>query len=834
MDLKGLDKQVNMYSLDTGAFYTDKEKKIQRRINRYNNLVRHLKMTGNDELLNKTKQRIKEAKALLIETIDNNVEIRQLDKASLIEKNVISVFESVLTRTLGIKEDSLTDKIIVVRAYYYQVLKELIKNGFMLDEEKYIYFSSSAGQIRGKKGVWIKEREWDKYKDSLTCGLSVKEINKQGGSNINKYLAYIALTNSASAPFNNFDIRKAIVVNDLETNVIGTVDYIDKTSYEITRKEMEIPIEHTDGAGMILPKRSKKSFMVRLPFVKGLLVPFAFDEFAKECDNTKITDIYNREWDIIEDNIEIIFTKSQFKMWKYYDSWEKYQNNFIEYKCQAAKLNEEESVFPDARLNYQMLQTLTDMTDEELESIARRTIEDIKNIGSNKETMLRVLGATEDNARKNPFQEALYIYPELLNDVHSKEVIKDVKKSLVKSAKCGKLKVSSKYTFICPDMYAFCERLFKGEKNPKGLLKNGEVYCSLFSEEKVDILRSPHLYREHGIKKNIIDDEKAKWFISKGVYTSVHDTISKMLQFDNDGDKVFVVNDPVFVEVAERNMNGIVPLYYEMAVASNQEITKDNIYDGLIKAFKANIGELSNRITKLFNSENPDMDVIKWLCMENNFSIDYAKTLFMPNRPKHIDKRIKECLKGKLPHFFMYAKDKEDHQVEEVNNSVVNRLDHIIPDKRIYFKKVAGELEHKNLMSVKSATCTEEVKNKYEELNRSKKWKMKERKTHSSHYIDTYNKRELEKVELDESKVVDQLVDILYKNGNDRKKKILWDSYGDKLLHNLQKNIKDTKQCEDCGIRMKIKLSKKLCQKCASKRTLINKRKYKTKIKAKK
>ena len=72
------------------------------------------------------------------------------------------------------------------------------------------------------------------------------------------------------------DIDKAIVVNDLETNVSSLVDYIDRDTYEITRKIMDIPIEHTDGCGMMLPSLSQKSFMVRLPWVKGLLVPFDF------------------------------------------------------------------------------------------------------------------------------------------------------------------------------------------------------------------------------------------------------------------------------------------------------------------------------------------------------------------------------------------------------------------------------------------------------------------------------------------------------------------------------------------------------------------------------
>lgn len=115
-------------------------------------------------------------------------------------------------------------------------------------------------------------------------------------------------------------------------------------------------------------------------------------------------------------------------MWKYYNDWQEYKDKFIKYNCQAAKLNEEDTS-GEGKLNYQMLQTLTDITDEELKKIAEDTIQDILNVGSDKETMLRVLGATKENKKKNWFQQALLIYPELLNDPHSRQVIKDKRES---------------------------------------------------------------------------------------------------------------------------------------------------------------------------------------------------------------------------------------------------------------------------------------------------------------------------------------------------------------------------------------------------------------------
>jgi hypothetical protein len=554
---KGLDKQVYIYSVGTESFYTDEEVKIHNKMKKLHinkNLMKEKikkieKTINKDDVTEKQKVKliirkdkltkgkkkatkmINKLKSELKHLLNSHSEVRSLREDSLKDNKKIGMFDSALTRTIGMKPDTVSTSLLVVRVYYYQVLKELIEDGFTYQGEKYIYFSSSAGQIRTKKAVFIKESLWNKHEGALTCGLSIEEINRKGGCNVNKLLAYKALTASASNKWYGFDIDRTIVVPDLETNVTSIFDYIDRDTYEISRQEMSVPIEHTDGCGMILPKKSKKSFMTRLPYVKGLLVPFSFDKFAQENGNTKVKDIYGNEWDIIEDDIHVIFTASQFKMKKYYDNWDDYKQRFKENKCQAVKLNEED-IGEDANLNYQMLQTLTDIKNSELKTLAQSTVDDILQIGSDKETMLRILGAKKSNKYKNYYQEALALYPEMLNDEHSKKIIKDKKKSMVRDARAAKLRINGKYIYLIPDLYAFCERLFLNEKNPKGLLSNGEVYCNVYEEGKVDILRSPHLYKEHCVRSNTFNEERKKWFITNGIYTSIFDPISRILQFD--------------------------------------------------------------------------------------------------------------------------------------------------------------------------------------------------------------------------------------------------------------------------------------------------------------
>jgi arsenate reductase-like glutaredoxin family protein len=840
-----LDKQVLIHSVDTSFFYDDKELKIhnklkkpfilksliKKRIHKAKNDEEKLKLQRHYTYFNK---RIKKLKELLKYQLTLHKGIRTLNDTLLSKKTYISVFDSVLTRTLGLTPDKLTEDIMVVQTYYFKVLEDIILNGYMYKNEKYVCFTASAGQIRTKKTVFIKEAVFKRHLNSLTCGLSIDHINEQGGVNINKYLAYLALCNSATDEWKDFDISKTIVVDDMETTVRSVVDYIDDSTYEITRKEMDILISHTDGCGMILPRKNKRSMMVRLPWIKGLLVPFPFDKFVREVnhkgDGKKygvVTDIYGKQHDLIKDGIEVIFTKSQFKMYKYYRDWQSYKDNFVKYNCQAGKCNEEESLLTNAKINYQMLQTLTDMTNDEIETLSKKTKESIINIGRDKETMLKVLGVVKANMNKNYLQQALEIYPELLSDTYSKEILKNVKRSMVKDARAAKIDIEGKYTFICPDLYAYCQWLILGEKQPSGLLQNGQVSCRLYKEApKLDCLRSPHLYLEHAVRNNIITKEMTRWFVTDGVYTSIHDPISKILMFDVDGDKGLVCADPLLIEIAERNMQDIVPLYYDMKVAGKSTITNRDIYNGLKAAYTGgNIGVISNNITKIWNSDDLNLDVIKWLCMENNFTIDYAKTLYKLKRPKDIGKQITQYTKKKVPHFFMYAKDKQSNEVEKTNNSVVNRLSKIIPNTRINFEAAnIGKFSYKMLMSCNDITIDNNIIALYTELDLNKHFIEIEANdrdfTGDNQFVYRDIRNQILELNNDVHYVVNVLVKYLYENKKSNHKTTLWSSFGDIIVSNLRKNIEErygenNTQCDSCFKRIEVKgKNHKMCNEC--------------------
>ena len=273
-------------------------------------------------------------------------------------------------------------------------------------------------------------------------------------------------------------------------------------------------------------------------------------------------------------------------------------------------------------------QALQDFTNEEIKEFTKETHERILGIATNPKAMLRTLKAKTNSL--NPDKVALALYPELLRDGYSRQQLKDVKKRMLFDAKSGAIRCKNKRLYVLPDWYAVCEFLFLGIDQPKGLLTNGEIACKPYIEyNKADVLRSPSLYMEHAVRKIVKSPEIYEWLCSDGIYTSVHDLISRILQFDVDGDQLNVVVEPLIVEIAERNIEkyDVIPLYYDAAKADSEALTKESIFNGLKRAHKfSNIGEISNMLTRLWNRDNPDRMAAAMLAALNNWRIDGAKS----------------------------------------------------------------------------------------------------------------------------------------------------------------------------------------------------------------
>lgn len=893
-------KQVRMYCVKLNLVRTYKEKSLgnernrlkQRKYKFKNNLSNYVKKKLNTEkwtqkctqlfkeIINKNKYYLQiENDLKRIKSDIHNLYLKNKDldrnvwSVNIKTKDIIAIGDNNLVRVLKLNLGTFTDKLITIKVGNMDnlIVEKIIKDGLKIDNQHYSFFTAGAGQTRQKKFMMIRDDKT--LKDvmlNLMCGLTIEEINKNGGMNISKFLAYLALNNSSSTVWENFDINQCIVVSDFETMVSAKVDYINrkietieyrdtlnrKRSKDIANwtinkgEEREIPVSHFDGLGIMLPGISKKNTQIRLPWVKGLLTPFNFVNYIREKNyDTKVTDIYGKEYDVIKDGIQIIFSESQFKLAKYYKDWQQYKDNFNKYNCTAnicVQDEEKAEDYTDMQINYQMLQQLINMNDEEVEILCKDFKDLIKKVHSNRNSQLEFLGATNKNKHKNYFQEALRIYPEMLKSNYVKKKLSETITKAKKDVCSGKIKIkNSRRVFILSDPIAFVDWLFGHIKVPEGYLKDGEVYCNLYKDSvKLDVLRSPSLSFEHAIRVNVRTKEKCKWFITNGIYTSTHDIISKILMFDVDGDEALLLNTNWIINLAEEMIKeyNINPIYFEMKKAEATQINNDNIAKSLMFVYdKGNIGKVSNTLTKMWNSENPmkQYDVMQKLCANNNDIIDSAKTLSILKLPENVERFIKRY--DKYPYFFQYAKKKHELQCKSISNSVMDRICKNIENignRKFNYNKGFGIFKVKTLVfNQNNIQVNKDVITKYLELEKE-----------TANRIDEYAKEFTNKDEEDMKKtdfkgmfyndarkqfqvwaeenninildIIDSIIKYTYKT-NDLKMSFLWNVFGQQIINNMNININKPLDngyfmCIECGKRIKrITNNQKMCRKCA-------------------
>ena len=240
-----LNKLYYVYGLDTACFYTDEENDLEVRLLSARRLKNKLKnkyptqkevaqahknktMHFLNTVITETKKELKNIlrqNISLVRTVRNE-KILDKDGNHLLNKRD-SLFDSNLTRYLNLKEREFNTEILIVKVYFFDVAESIVKNGFYMNGHKYTFFSASAGQIRTKKFVAIREDLLKKHWNSLTAGLTIERINYLGGMNVNKLLAYLSLCNSATDLWDGFDIDRCIVVDDFENIIFGTVVFID-------------------------------------------------------------------------------------------------------------------------------------------------------------------------------------------------------------------------------------------------------------------------------------------------------------------------------------------------------------------------------------------------------------------------------------------------------------------------------------------------------------------------------------------------------------------------------------------------------------------------------
>lgn len=510
------------------------------------------------------------------------------------------------------------DDIINIKVMAKKEYRELGRNGFDLNGRHYVRFMVGSGQMRRNTVTFINENILGYMTEKLMCGLD----NKIKTINLAKLSAYFALSFSSVLWVRE---PRVCVIKDFNTIVPKQkVNFLkeEESGMTIHQIEKDMELNSADGQGLISPEMAKLwaedmhlnytpcSFVVRTAFVKGNLVPFDFKEYAKEQGITTIKDRYGTEYNI--NDVDVLLSESQFKMAKYYSSWEGYLSYHRSYnlKWGVARYNKE---FDDEYVltNYQYIQVLN-LNKEEIDGLISYTADWIKNIcsGNLEYALAYSIGVKNPtsgvddiiNSCGSLFTKAIIKNPEMLKDGFVQRKIYNSIKESIRQAKIGRIWVKGNYQFMISDPVAQCRSALG--LSPDGLIPANCVYSNFWNtrtnSDEVVCCRSPLThYSEVNPLKLFKSEETNKWYkyIYSGMIYSIYDiSVMKFADSDFDGDIVFSTDNPYFIKGARREE---LPIIYDKQAVPTQKITLANQVRCDVRGLDTKVGQITNYSTSM-------------------------------------------------------------------------------------------------------------------------------------------------------------------------------------------------------------------------------------------
>lgn len=544
-----------------------------------------------------------------------------------------------------------------------EVYGELAHHGFELNGRHYVRLCAGSGQLRNNTITFIWDVMHQYVTEALYCGIKPEDLGE--GFSVSKWNAYVGLSESGmhflkSAP------RVCVVSDYEEIRPHMPIDYITTDSTDgrrnkrisktITQHYYDEPemgfdaLNSFDGQGLADPAWMRQvalelgyltgergyvpsEYILRAPWCKGLVAAFDFKEYCREQGVTTIKDIYGQQYNV--NDIDVLLSASQFKMWKVYakyGGWQYHQESMQRYNLRWGIVIANKERDDDYRaLNYQYIQAL-DLEDVDIDRLCSRTEELLTALCSgNTEAVYRTLvgfpyeegdctGNDVEAACESPkpaaslLQRTIAHNYELLHDSYIQALIYREAESRFNGAKIGKLLCRGGYSFIVSDPVAQIQHIIRshavdGDHNidVAGLIPAHTIYSAYWNRinpapEQVVLMRSPLIDSSEvtvcGLSRT---KEMDRWYshLKSGLILSIHDVNTLALQnCDFDGDRCFSSNDPVLIKGAQENP---VPILYPSAGKQLKgAITFESMIEADIRGLNSAVGSLSNQATCLY------------------------------------------------------------------------------------------------------------------------------------------------------------------------------------------------------------------------------------------
>jgi hypothetical protein len=574
------------------------------------------------------------------------------------------------------------------------------KGGIFINGKKYVRLLCGAGMARRSTVIFCNEEILLPLQQFLNC-----DRNPNYRISPAKFNAYYSLASTSTLKVSTPNF---ILIPDCEVERVTKVDFLHESENKnidpkIYNEDINLTFNLFDGQGLISPDFAQQwateidvdyipsEFIFRSAFSKGLLITFDFKELARQNDIQTIKDVYGNLHNV--ENIDVMLSTSQAKIWQAYNNIEDYKqkcekNNFSWGLTRISPKVEKNYCFS----TYQYVQNLN-LSQEQIKSLCKKTVDWFNNVTGDDwiYTILFLMGdINRDRVGEewferldNPLLQALLLEPKLINDIQIQNKIQRLINKKIKESYLGVLLLEGNYQHIFVDPFAQAQ--WGLGLQITGLLKEGESYSAYWNEKKVSevsAIRSPMTFRSENNLLNLKNSEELNYwykYLNSGiVFNAFGIDMMKMAGGDGDGDSCMTTNQKEFIDGAFLEY---APPAYERKNAEKKIVVDSELWEFDTKTFKSKIGLITNISTQLFamlplfkeNSEeyNEILNRLKICNCFQSMEIDRAKGIQTMDIPKywtkwekingdetpeelHIKELHHKTIVDKRPYFFRY------------------------------------------------------------------------------------------------------------------------------------------------------------------------------------
>jgi len=482
------------------------------------------------------------------------------------------------------------------------------------------------------------------------------------------------------------DIESADCLNSFDGQGLCDPSWAEKVAVELGYCQI-------DHEGNIVSGYLPSQFILRAPWVKGMVATFPIREYLVERGINTVIDSMGKER-VVKD-IDIFISKSQWKMMKIYvkkcsesvtnengqagimNAWDYHQmcmkKNGLQWGIVMPNKMKDDDV---KTLNYQYESAMMLNTDDDIDELCSMTEDKLKNLCPNRideivDTLMQIGNSDNEescsdeeleiengsgNEYKRLWEKVVAHNYDLLHDKYIQEQISKDCKSKFKAAKIGKLLSYGNFQFIVSDPVAQMEWIVKNhtigheEQQVCGVLLAKQVYSDYWLQkskgkesEELILMRSPLIDRHEITKMNLVMAENKYFrYLKSGIVLSIFDLATLQMQnCDFDGDRCFSSNMDILKHGC---MDVCYPLYYENSAKSLEDIiSKETMVEADKKGINSKVGQISNKsasfyaMLPLYDSESKEyasiLNSITVMGEVVGVEIDKIKTGIPPQEP---------------------------------------------------------------------------------------------------------------------------------------------------------------------------------------------------------